>query len=312
MIVDQLNLNQLRIFECVYRTRSMTAASQELHLTQSGVSQHIKALEDMLGVPLFDRVKQRLIPTGMGTTLYRSASQGLLEIEQALIEIKGGEKQLAGLVSIGMPTEFGNNVIIPLLARFGQKYPRIRLKVILDFAPVMNEALLTGEVDFAFVDDFAMDRAIEREKVYDETIELCILEDLLKRNKTPRSSKKIFDTLEYIDYGEGEPVLRMWFHHHLGKRNQNLDVRATVKDVHSVARFIVNGMGAGPLPGHLISKLETEGYKLFCFKGCGKPLVNEISVAHVPTRSHSLASSSALDWLKVALKERRKGIQAEA
>ena len=57
MLIDQLNLNQLRIFESVYRTQSMTQAAVELGLTQSGVSQHIRALEDVLGLSLFDRIK---------------------------------------------------------------------------------------------------------------------------------------------------------------------------------------------------------------------------------------------------------------
>jgi len=63
LLIDQLNLNHLRVFECVYRTGSMTAAAKELHLTQSGVSQHIKSLEDVLNFKLFDRIQQRLVPT---------------------------------------------------------------------------------------------------------------------------------------------------------------------------------------------------------------------------------------------------------
>jgi DNA-binding transcriptional LysR family regulator len=43
MIIDHINLNHLRIFQSVYKTQSMTTAAGELHLTQSGVSQHIKA-----------------------------------------------------------------------------------------------------------------------------------------------------------------------------------------------------------------------------------------------------------------------------
>ena len=47
MIINNLNLNHLLVFECVFRNGSMTAASKELHLTQSGVSQHMKSLEDV-------------------------------------------------------------------------------------------------------------------------------------------------------------------------------------------------------------------------------------------------------------------------
>ncbi len=63
MILDNLNLNHLRLFESVYRSENMTKAAEELHLTQSGVSQHMKSLEEAVGVKLFDRVRQSLIPS---------------------------------------------------------------------------------------------------------------------------------------------------------------------------------------------------------------------------------------------------------
>ena len=92
MILDNLNLNHLRLFECVYRTKNMTKAADELHLTQSGISQHMKALEDNLGVKLFDRVRQRLVPTKAGATLYEHCHQGLHNIESAVSYIKSFKK----------------------------------------------------------------------------------------------------------------------------------------------------------------------------------------------------------------------------
>ena len=61
--IQQINLIQLRAFEAVFRTKSMTAAAQELHLTQPGISQHIHSLEDLLERKLFDRVHRKLLPT---------------------------------------------------------------------------------------------------------------------------------------------------------------------------------------------------------------------------------------------------------
>ena len=63
MLTSSLNLNILRVFETVYSTRSMTKAAQVLFLTQSGVSQHIKSLEESLEFALFDRLQKKLVPT---------------------------------------------------------------------------------------------------------------------------------------------------------------------------------------------------------------------------------------------------------
>lgn len=301
MLIDNLNLNHFRIFECVFRSRSMTAAARELHMTQSGVSQHIKALEDMLDVKLFDRIKQRLVPTAEGAALYKQAAKSLTEIEQALVHIKGGGKELFGTVSVGMPIEFGNNVILPIISKFAEKHPHVKFKFRLGLASEMSECLLSGELDFAFVDDLALDRRIGTEKVFDEVLDLCVSNDFIARKGIkgpPRNAKPYYEGLEYVEYMEGEPMLRMWFKHHLESPNLDLNVKATVMDVQGVARLILSGMGAGVIPSHLITKLDKEGKKLHRFKGKGDTLKNAISLAALKERTQSLPAAALIGFLK--------------
>jgi DNA-binding transcriptional LysR family regulator len=301
MIIDTLNLNHLRIFECVFRTRSMTAASKELHLTQSGVSQHIKSLEDVLQVKLFDRIKQKLVPTPAAATLFRKAADSLYGIEQTLSELKGGEQQLSGEVSIGMPIEFGNGIVLPLLAKFAKQHPRVRFALRYGFPTEMNAMILGGDLDFAFVDAFELDPRITTERVFDETLVLCCHPDLVKK-KGAIKGKQGFESLEYVDYQPGEPVLRTWFNHHLGSRNLKLNVRATVMDVQGVLRLIESGLCAGILPGYLVARIEAQGhFELYKFKGSGSPLKNVISVAYLPERTISPAATAALKWFLTEL-----------
>lgn len=297
MLIDQVNLNHLRIFESVFRTRSMTQASRELHLTQSGVSQHIKSLEEVLGVRLFDRINQRIVPTRDGVRLYELCSRELTEIERALFEIQGGKRELAGTVVIGMPIEFGNNVVLPRVTEFSRRYPKVSFSFKLDFASAMNEMLLRGEVDFAFVDEYAMDRRIETKPVYDEILELCVHPELLGKYGAPRLEKKYFEKLPYIAYQEDEPVLRMWFSHHLNTRQIHLDVKARLMDVQGVATLILNRMGVGILPAHLLDKLRKQDWPLETLPGSGTPVMNHLSLAWLRGRTQSAAAQEAFEFL---------------
>ena len=316
MLIDKLNLNHLRVFECVYRNRSMTKAAQELHLTQSGVSQHICALEGVLEVRLFDRIKQKLVPTQPAEKLFKRSFESLQSIEAALTDLKGGEQRLTGSISLGMPIEFGNSVILPLLAEFCEAHPLIQLSVTYGFANEMNDALLDGRLDFAFVDRFAMDRRIEVSTVYDELLILCVSSRFLKRkfgsathlpDKLKTSErKKYFESLEYIDYQPGEPVLRLWFDHHLSAPGLSLDVRATLMDVQGVAGLVSSGLAAGILPGHLYEKLRSEDSSLIAFAGSGKALHNRISIAHLPERSASAGARALREWLFKNLKKGKR------
>lgn len=307
MIIDHFNLNHLRVFECVYRTQSMTLAAQQLHLTQSGVSQHIKSLEEMLDIKLFDRISQKLVPTSQARVLFENSTMGLKQIEHALLSIKaskGGKNfnnQLMDTISIGMPLEFGHNVILPLLAQFCKKHPLVKLNVRFDFASGLNSKLLEGSMDFAFIDDFRMDRRMHIEKVYDEVLELCMSEDLLQQSGPFKNNRKYYESLTYVDYQENAPILRMWFRHHLSSGHLDLNVRAVLMDVQAVSGLILAGTGAGVIPEHLLTKLRREGHKLHRFKGSGKPLQNTISLAFLESRTQSPTVVAAIQFLRKAL-----------
>jgi DNA-binding transcriptional LysR family regulator len=298
MFIDQLNLNQVRIFECVFRTKSMTAAARELHLTQSGVSQHVRAFEDMLGVKLFDRINQRVVPTASATVLYEQCRKSLYGLEEAFSELQAEKNQLAGRVHLGMPTEFGYNVVIPIVARFKEKYPAVRFHFRLGYGAEMNALLLSGEIDFAFVDEFAMDKKMKIEAVYDEVLELCALPDLVKKSgASGGQDRDYFETIPYVDFSKDEQILRRWFKHHFGEDTWRLPVRSTIEDSRGVAQLVLAGVGAGILPGHLVRKLEKDGTKLQVFKGRGSPLKNTISIAQLRDRSHTRSVQAALDFL---------------
>lgn len=283
----------------------MTLAAKELHLTQSGVSQHIKSLEDMIGVKLFDRIQQKLVPSSYGSILFQGCSRGLNEIEKVLWSVQemsqGKKGKLSGTIRIGLPIEFGNNIVLPLLAEYTKKYPNVNFKIKLGFASAMNELILGGGLDFALVDQYQMDPRMSIEKVCDEVLDLCISEDLLSQKGPMKNTKRYFESLDYVEYQDDAPLLRMWFHHHLGTRHLSLNIRAVVMDVQAISRFILHEGGAGILPGHLVSQLQQLGKKIYRFQGKGESLMNTISIAHLQGRSHSPATLSVLRYLKGAL-----------
>ena len=310
MFIDSLNLNQVRIFECVYRTQSMTAAARELHLTQSGVSQHIRAFEDMLGAKLFDRINQRVVPTASASVLYENCKKSLTGLEEAFSELQAEKNQLAGRVHVGMPTEFGYNVVIPSVAKFADKYPGVRFHFRLGYGAEMNALLLRGEIDFAFVDEFAMDKKVKTAPVYEEVLELASTPEFAKKAGGAVQNRDYFESLRYVDFSKDEQILRRWFSHHFGDVEWRLPVRSTIEDSQGVARLVLASVGAGILPGHLVRKLDKEGTKLHVFKGKGGPLKNTISIAQLKERSHTRSVVTALEFLTKEIETASKNKKA--
>lgn len=302
MQVSNINLNNLRVFASVYRTKCMTTASKELHLTQSGVSQHIKSLEQTLNVKLFDRIHKRIMPTEHGDALYKQCRPALDQLSLAVFEVSQAQMALAGDINIGMPVEFGTNIVIPVLAEIGKEHPELCFNLTLDFASTMNDLLIRGELDIAFVDDFKLDGRIAEEKVVEEIFEMVATKNYLKRFGAVKSSHKAyFERFDYVAYEENEPVLRSWFAHHYRRKNLNLNVRARVMDVQGIAMFVLNDMGVGILPDHLVAKLIKAGHQLVVFPGSGRPFKNTISMAYLKNRSRGALVDMVIEELKKKL-----------
>ena len=306
--IDQLNLNQLKVFSAVFVSGSMTKAAQALYLTQSGVSQHIKALEDWMGQPLFDRVRQKLVPTHAGKVLHGAFETGLSEIGAAIDKIVGVHEEMSGEIALGMPVEFGANMVAPILARLGAEHPGISFKMDLGFGADMSEGLLSGELDFALVDDVRMDRRIVVSTVCDEFLELVISPALLAEAKERFEAKEkraaradelgFLEQLPYIEYQKDLPLLGLWFKHHFRVRTPRLKVCATVQNARAVATLIQSGLGAGLLPRHLVDQLAKKGASLVTLEGGGQPLKNAIGLAILRGRTLSPAARFCVDTLQ--------------
>jgi DNA-binding transcriptional LysR family regulator len=298
-MLERLNLNQLRVFAVVYRHRNMTRAAKELYLTQSGVSQHIRALEEALSQKLFDRHHQQIIPTAVAHGLYDGCARGMGELEQALFRISG--QKPSGIVRVGCPPEFGYNILLPLLTQFQHQYEEVVFATTIGYAKEMNESLLGGELDFAFVDDFSMDARVDCLPVYEEVIELCISPALAKKFGKQKHAAEFYEKLPYVAYFEQEPVLRRWFAHHLNQRDIKLNVRAYMSDCQSVSRMILSEVGAGVIPHYSMESWAKQGQHMDRFKGGATPLINRISLAHLPSRTLSMAATQSMAFLREQL-----------
>ena len=233
--------------------------------------------------------------------LYQHTSKSFEYIETTLNRLKNTDKELTGLVSIGVPIEFGNNIIIPLLSEFQKKNPKVRFKIRQGFPFEMNHMLLNGELDFAFVDSFSLDKGIKTEPVYDEVLELCVS----KKLGLPQKIQTDFDfykKLTYVDYQEEQSVLSLWMKHHLHVKGPELDVRVYITDAQAISKMILNQVGAGVLPGHLAQKLINRGEDLQILKGSEKNLINAISIAYLEEKTLTLAGKTTLEFLGNQLK----------
>jgi len=148
-----MELRRLEHFIAVTEEGSFTRAARRIHLVQSGLSVSIKALEDELGAPLFDRTTHRVGLTDAGRALLPearatiAAAQGARDAVDAVI---GG---LTGVLHIGIMQSLAIIDLASLLAQFRHERPRIELhpRTTAGGSADLVREVASGGLDLAFV-----------------------------------------------------------------------------------------------------------------------------------------------------------------
>src|ERR1700753_4130607 len=104
-------LNGLRAFEAAARLGSFTAAAQELRVTDSAVSQQVRALERYLGTKLFKRLPRGLLLTELGSTYLPVLTAGFDRLSAATANLRSGG--IGGLLTVGALPAFPSGRLSP-------------------------------------------------------------------------------------------------------------------------------------------------------------------------------------------------------
>jgi DNA-binding transcriptional LysR family regulator len=142
-----IHLDHLRVFQAVAETGSFTRAADVVHLTQPGISKHIKQMEESFGTPLFDRSGRKATLTEAGAILFE-ATQGVMAIidvaEQRIEDLKGLR---GGRLRLGTSFPIGVYLLPRVLAQFRRKYPAIEVTLNITVSGMIGPKVLASEID---------------------------------------------------------------------------------------------------------------------------------------------------------------------
>lgn len=164
-----MNLARLELFCEVVDRAGFTAAADHLFLTQSAVSQYVKALEEQVGSELLVREGRRVYPTEAGDVIYQAAREISRVWDEARVTVQELTGAEAGASRIGAsnPADY---FLPPLIARFARRHPKVHIVLNVDRPERMVDDVLRGELDFAFVTATSLPNGVLAEPVRQEEL----------------------------------------------------------------------------------------------------------------------------------------------
>ena len=145
------SLRQLNSLIAVYEEGSFTAASERENATQSGISQHISAIEKELGINLFTRNSNGVIPTTICHGFYKKSVEAIRTLKTAEQEAMNAGKGLSGRVNAGLMPTFTRAALAPVLKSISTTHPNIEISIVESYSGSLTDMVKAGELDFALV-----------------------------------------------------------------------------------------------------------------------------------------------------------------
>jgi len=146
-----MDLQQLRVFHAAVKAGGFTRAADELHLSQSTVSQHIKLLEDEVGCPLFLRVGKRVQVTEAGKVLLPYAERIFCDLRNAEMALREMNALRRGTVRLGVGPTTLIYRLPPVLSDYKRRFPDIELCVLAGTTEFLLQELRSQHIDLAIV-----------------------------------------------------------------------------------------------------------------------------------------------------------------
>lgn len=233
------DLRSLEIFVAVQEAGSMTAAGEQLNMTQSAVSQAINALEDGLGIGLIDRTVRPMAPTPAGRALHDRARQLLNDADLTVDMVRRAANAVPPFLSIAMVDSFVAAVGPHLFKTFGEIAEQCR--VWSGLSPILSEHFQSRRVDIIVTTEEAVPPQMDYTQ-FDLLTEPYLLVLPGEYDGPADDLESLSNKLEMVRFSERSNI-GLQIEQHL--RRQKLNPRRRMEFDFSDSVFSMVGAGAG-------------------------------------------------------------------
>ena len=145
-----MTLRHMKIFVAVYQQKSITLASNSLHLAQPSVSLAIRELEEYYHIRLFDRLSRRIYPTENGHRFYEYALHIVSLFSEMENKIPAWDANAP--LHIGSSITLGTCLLPSLVKAYQEQHPEIKIYVTVKNTGTIEQAVIDNQLDFALVE----------------------------------------------------------------------------------------------------------------------------------------------------------------
>lgn len=239
----------LHTFLTVYRLGSQTKAAASLAMTQPGVSQHLKMLENYLSKPLFLRVGRNLEPTSVAHQLALKVTDAIDTLDDTLSTMKVGVKALSGDVYVGGLSEYFGKIVVPLLPKLLDYDISLRFEI--DYSTLLPR-ILNNELNLAQFVEYVNHPQITIEKIHHQKFILIghpKYEAMIKKRELDKQNISCLKNLPWITYDQTLLFIKQYFQT-VFSQEFNGKIKFMISDLYAILDAVRSGFGVTVLTSY--------------------------------------------------------------
>ena len=263
-----MHINQLRYFVSVASCRSFTKAAECHYITQTAITQQIKALEDQLGLQLINRQKRPIELTPAGNVFYQEAKAILARVDEAVMKTQEASTGAVGTIRIVYEKGYERSDLSDRLRAFHRAYPNILFTCIREDTDALARKLLTNELDVIFAWDSTNLRSNEEIACrLDMRSRLCVAlyaGHPYATRKSLRREDLHDETILYMSpSGSGDSFGDVHYMRLYEKAGFKPKILLTSNDIESLLIMVAAEEGITILPSYSVEKLTNADHLVF-------------------------------------------------
>ena len=275
-------LHQLLVFLKITETKSITRASEELHLTQPAVSIQLKKFQDQFDIPLTEVVGRQLYVTDFGREIAIAAERILNEVQAINHKTMAYKGQLSGRLKISVVST-GKYVIPYFITDFIKEHNAVELELDVTNKAKVIKSLQNNDVDFSLVSLLPENLEVEKIDLMENKLYLVGNKEFQFSDK--QNDKSIIENIPII-YREKGSGTRQVMEQFLESNKLQLVKKMELTSNEAVKQALIAGLGCSIMP--LIGiKNELNNTDLHIIPIMGLPLKSTWSLIWMKQKNHS-------------------------
>jgi len=242
-----MHIQKLKVLSEVAKTGSFSIAGQNLHISQSGISQDIKKIEDELGIKIFDRTRYGVVQSYEGTKIVKKANEVLLKYEELIEEARQILDIHSGNLRVSTIPAFISYLLKPLM-EFKNLYSNLTIEISENITELTVESVQQNKAEIGIIciyEDILKNlEHLNFERIIEGTLKVYVSSDspfAIKKKITPEEIIQQNIVLYNGDYIK-------WFINNFQSAFGKLNILLSTNQTEELSRLISSGLAIGFAP----------------------------------------------------------------